>query len=399
MASAGAGTVIKVDGVVQSNVNFVGGDPQAQINNKSSVIVNNAKEDVNFTSDPQTQITTLNELITAAQDTANNKSSVNVNNVKTDINFTSDPQTQINTQQQATNTHFADNVKHITSGERSDWNGHISNGEVHVTNNDKANWNGKSNNDLTNVQTIHKNFSGDYQVTTGGIAVTNFNLPNNTGQIGRAYTLQYQSISWSPIPSPGYSAFYENSISFTHESLPFKFVNLSVAGKSCYVTINSVTPTQINITTTCEVTGDACKNTFYSGFISDIYSYSAPIIDDILSMGSVLPTFTETFNKRPRIANVGGETNINSVISLSAIVNATSGGRKYSDGLIINWGTTTTASTSVTFQVPYTQYSRVVFSSIVNFTTAPTTTGFAINDLAYGVNYKPSRVDWVAIGY
>ena len=61
------------------------------------------QQDLNFTSDPQTQITTAKNTAdaahgtaSAAQGTANSKSIVNVNGIKTDINFISDPQTQIN---------------------------------------------------------------------------------------------------------------------------------------------------------------------------------------------------------------------------------------------------------------------------------------------------------------
>jgi len=72
-----AGTAVRVNGIVQ--------------------------QDLNFTTDPQTQITaakntadTAKNTAVSAQGTANSKSTVNINGVKANIDFTSNPQAQIN---------------------------------------------------------------------------------------------------------------------------------------------------------------------------------------------------------------------------------------------------------------------------------------------------------------
>jgi|GEM_PF-5851581 len=106
------------------------GSGQAAFNVVNSVgttikINGSVQQDLNFSSDPQTQITTTkntadaaNGLAGAAQGTANSKSIVNVNGIKADLNFTSDPQAQINGK--------ADKVVTITTHEqlyRKDANG------------------------------------------------------------------------------------------------------------------------------------------------------------------------------------------------------------------------------------------------------------------------------------
>lgn len=96
------GTSIKINGQVQSEINFMD-DPQRQIlsalnmadtalrelgealcsaNSKSTVNVGGIKSNIDFTSEPQFQIDT--------------KSTVNVGGIRADVNFVSDPQSQMN---------------------------------------------------------------------------------------------------------------------------------------------------------------------------------------------------------------------------------------------------------------------------------------------------------------
>lgn len=91
-----AGSVVNVDGQQVASVNFVS-DPQTQItslnnnlNTKTTVNINNQpQQTLNFTSDPQTQINSLSNNL-------NDKTAISINGqMQSTLSFESDPQTQI----------------------------------------------------------------------------------------------------------------------------------------------------------------------------------------------------------------------------------------------------------------------------------------------------------------
>ncbi len=92
---ADRGATIKFNGVTQTEVNFLS-DPQTQIDTKTNVKVNNAHvNEVSFSSDPQTQITNLsssvNTLVTQMSNTLSAPLYSTAVNITTSTSFTYTP--------------------------------------------------------------------------------------------------------------------------------------------------------------------------------------------------------------------------------------------------------------------------------------------------------------------